>query len=89
MPSFRYTGRNAQGAKVSGELEGASADSVAGELLSRQITPLTIDASDAGAAGRRPASAATNPASRTPRPAGTCVITPATAAISSAPSTTG
>ena len=31
MASFRYTGRNAQGAKVSGELEGASADSVGGE----------------------------------------------------------
>ncbi|QUE74457.1 type II secretion system F family protein [Stutzerimonas stutzeri] len=51
MASFRYTGRNAQGAKVSGELDGANADSVAGELLSRQITPLTIDASDAGAVG--------------------------------------
>ena len=46
MPTFRYTGRNAQGAKISGAIEGASADSVAGELLSRQITPLTIEASE-------------------------------------------
>lgn len=47
MPAFRYTGRNAQGAKVSGALEGASPDSVASELLSRQITPLTIEAEQA------------------------------------------
>ncbi|MCP9338628.1 type II secretion system F family protein [Stutzerimonas xanthomarina] len=46
MPAFRYTGRNAQGVKISGALEGTSADSVAGELLSRQITPLTIEASE-------------------------------------------
>ncbi len=43
MPAFHYTGRNAQGAKVSGALEGASADAVASELLAQQITPLTIE----------------------------------------------
>ncbi|MBE8228744.1 type II secretion system F family protein, partial [Leptospira borgpetersenii serovar Ballum] len=44
MPAFRYTGRNAQGAKVNGAVEGISADAVASELLARQITPLTIEA---------------------------------------------
>ena len=49
MPSFRYTGRDMRGARVSGALEGASADAVASELISRQITPLTIDAERAQA----------------------------------------
>ncbi|MBE7374782.1 type II secretion system F family protein [Pseudomonas lopnurensis] len=52
MPSFRYSGRDMRGTKVSGALEGINADAVASELLSRQITPLTIEAEkrqDAGA----------------------------------------
>lgn len=43
MSQFHYTGRDAQGAKVSGTLEGASRDSVANILQAQQITPLTID----------------------------------------------
>src|SRR3546814_7016395 len=49
MPSFRYTGRDMRGERVSGALDGASADAVASELVSRQITPLTIDAERAQA----------------------------------------
>jgi len=47
MPSFRYSGRDMRGTKVSGALEGINADAVASELLSRQITPLTIEAETA------------------------------------------
>ncbi|HSC81999.1 MAG TPA: type II secretion system F family protein, partial [Pseudomonas sp.] len=43
MSQFRYTGRDAQGGKVAGTLQGASSDSVASELLSQRITPLTIE----------------------------------------------
>jgi MSHA biogenesis protein MshG len=43
MPAFRYTGRDGGGAKVSGSLEAISLDAAAGELLSRRITPLTIE----------------------------------------------
>ncbi len=43
MSQFHYTGRDAQGGKVSGTLEGASRDSVASHLQELQITPLTID----------------------------------------------
>ncbi|QLF92453.1 type II secretion system F family protein [Pseudomonas sp. ABC1] len=43
MPSFRYTGRDSSGAKVDGTLETVSADAAASELLSRRVTPLTID----------------------------------------------
>lgn len=43
MSQFRYTGRDAQGAKVTGTLQSASRDSLASELLAQQITPLTIE----------------------------------------------
>lgn len=43
MSQFRYTGRDAQGGKVAGVLQGASSDSVASELLAQRITPLTIE----------------------------------------------
>jgi len=39
---FQFTGRDAQGGKVSGSRESGSMDSLAGELLAEQITPLTI-----------------------------------------------
>lgn len=42
MSHFLFTGRDAQGAKVSGSRESASADSLASELLAERITPLTI-----------------------------------------------
>ena len=44
MSQFRYTGRDARGQKVSGTLDASSADAVAGELLAKQITPLTVEA---------------------------------------------
>ena len=43
MSQFRYTGRDAQGAKVTGTLQSASRDSLASELLAQKITPLTIE----------------------------------------------
>lgn len=43
MSQFRYTGRDAQGGRVAGTLQGASSDSVASELLAQKITPLTIE----------------------------------------------
>ena len=43
MSQFLFTGRDAQGTKVSGSRESASADSLASELLAERITPLTID----------------------------------------------
>ena len=43
MSQFRYTGRDAQGARVTGTLQSASSDSVASELLAQKITPLTIE----------------------------------------------
>lgn len=43
MSQFRYTGRDAQGGKISGTLQGASSDAVASELLAQRITPLTIE----------------------------------------------
>ncbi len=42
MPSFAYSGRSASG-PIQGELDGASAGAVADLLLSRGITPLSID----------------------------------------------
>ena len=51
MPGFRYTGRDAQGVRVSGACEGASAEAVAGELLLRRITPLTIEPDEARSGG--------------------------------------
>ncbi|MEK1906062.1 MAG: type II secretion system F family protein [Pseudomonas sp.] len=43
MSQFRYTGRDAQGAKVTGTVQGTSSDNVASDLLSQRITPLTIE----------------------------------------------
>jgi MSHA biogenesis protein MshG len=43
MSQFRYTGRDAQGGKISGSRESASADSLASELLAEKITPLQIE----------------------------------------------
>jgi len=43
MTAFRYTGRDAQGAKVSGMVQSQHADAVASELLAQRITPLTIE----------------------------------------------
>ncbi|WP_374288559.1 type II secretion system F family protein [Pseudomonas fluvialis] len=47
MAQFRYSGRNAQGARVSGLVEAASLDQAANELLAQQITPLQIVAQQA------------------------------------------
>lgn len=47
MAQFRYSGRNARGARVSGLVEAASLDQAANELLAQQITPLQIDAQQA------------------------------------------
>ncbi|MGH8354523.1 MAG: type II secretion system F family protein [Pseudomonas sp.] len=44
MTAFRYTGRDAQGARVAGTLQSPHADAAASELLARRITPLTIEA---------------------------------------------
>ena len=46
MASFRYSGRNAEGAKVAGILDASSVDAVAAELLSKSVTPLTIEQQD-------------------------------------------
>lgn len=43
MSQFHFTGRDAQGSKVSGSREAGSADSLASELLAERITPLTIE----------------------------------------------
>jgi MSHA biogenesis protein MshG len=43
MTQFRFTGRDAQGAKVSGSRTSSSADTLAGELLAQNIVPLTIE----------------------------------------------
>lgn len=51
MAAFQYQGRNAQGGKVSGVLEGASAQAVAQALLAQRITPLAIEEQTAAAAG--------------------------------------
>jgi MSHA biogenesis protein MshG len=45
MATFRYSGRNAEGAKVVGIVDGNSAEAVASELLGKSITPLTCGAS--------------------------------------------
>ena len=47
MATFRYSGRNAEGAKVAGIVDGNSAEAVASELLGKSITPLTIEAQNA------------------------------------------
>ncbi|KHO65556.1 type II secretion system F family protein [Pseudomonas flexibilis] len=51
MAAFRFTGRDAQGQKVSGVRQAASAEALAGELLAERITPLTIEAQAASTAG--------------------------------------
>nr|WP_298141620.1 type II secretion system F family protein [uncultured Pseudomonas sp.] len=43
MSQFHYTGRDAQGGKISGSRESVSADSLASELLAERITPLQIE----------------------------------------------
>ena len=43
MSQFRYTGRDAQGSKVSGSRESGSADNLASELLAEGSTPLSIE----------------------------------------------
>jgi MSHA biogenesis protein MshG len=43
VSQFHFTGRDAQGTKVSGSREAGSADSLASELLAERITPLTIE----------------------------------------------
>jgi len=43
VSQFHFTGRDAQGSKVSGSREAGSADSLASELLAERITPLTIE----------------------------------------------
>jgi len=42
MSNFAFEGRSAEGQRVSGTLEGASKDAVAGQLSSRGITPINI-----------------------------------------------
>ena len=54
MPFFSYKGRNARGALIQGELDAASIDAVATQLLNNDITPIEINEreapSEAGAA---------------------------------------
>ncbi len=42
MPIFQYTGRNQQGQAVTGELDLASTEAVANQLINRGITPVEI-----------------------------------------------
>ena len=51
MASFRFSGRDAQGRKIAGVRQAASAEALAGALLAEQISPLTIDALNDAAAG--------------------------------------
>lgn len=51
MASFRFSGRDAQGRKVSGTREAASAEALAGVLLAERINPLSIEAQAEPAAG--------------------------------------
>jgi MSHA biogenesis protein MshG len=44
MPQFAYTGRDERGQMVQGELEAASSNVVAGELVSLGVTPIEITA---------------------------------------------
>ncbi len=50
MPNFSYTGRDAQGKKVSGVIEAAGTDGVAAQLLAKHITPISIVPKSAAAA---------------------------------------
>lgn len=51
MASFRFSGRDAHGRKVSGSRQAASAEALAGVLLGERITPLSIDVEHSPAAG--------------------------------------
>src|SRR5690606_9658446 len=51
MAGFRFTGRDAQGRKITGTRQAASAEALAGELLGERITPLLIDPLAERAAG--------------------------------------
>ena len=51
MANFRFSGRDAQGRKVSGTRQAASAEALAGVLLAERIDPLSIDALAEPAAG--------------------------------------
>lgn len=44
MANFRFSGRDAQGRKVSGSRQAASAEALAGALLAERINPLSIEA---------------------------------------------
>lgn len=48
MAVFQYKARNGSGQTVTGRIEGASADAVAGQLFSNGITPIDIKAAGAG-----------------------------------------
>ncbi|WP_347330946.1 type II secretion system F family protein [Marinimicrobium locisalis] len=43
MATYQFRGRNAEGRLVTGQLEAASADAVAGQLSGRGVTPLAIE----------------------------------------------
>ena len=43
MPQFQYTGRTASGEAITGELDAASQNAAAGQLLGRGVTPITIE----------------------------------------------
>lgn len=43
MPTYKFTGRDANGGKVQGLLEGSSADAIASALSNRGITPLQVE----------------------------------------------
>ncbi len=45
MANYQYRGRNEQGQLVSGQLEGASREVIASQLLARGVSPLAIDES--------------------------------------------
>jgi MSHA biogenesis protein MshG len=51
MALFRYKGRGPQGDLVEGDLEGATADAIAAQLINTGVTPIDIRASMAGGAG--------------------------------------
>lgn len=54
MPTFRYSGRDASGAQVSGDLEVASSELAASLLAGRGIIPLRIEAQPEAEAERAP-----------------------------------
>jgi len=42
MPQFEFQGRSGNGQLVDGEIEGASTNAVAGLLMDRGVTPISI-----------------------------------------------